>query len=1072
MLLQSKIHPDNLKPSTKTVYKASVVDFVKDHIDKNIFVIKAPAGYGKSTVVSDIIDYTRIPYAYYRVDAGDDNLYQIFSYLVGAMRNLLSGFGSEAQNYLDTFRDDFTRNKASKSKVESLVTLFVNELYKIKTNTFIIINDFHFLPPDSIIQDSIFTLLENIPSNIKLIIVTREELKINVAGLVSKRKAVIIGTDLLSFTAEEIMDIGLSLYKKDISKEEAEHLKELTEGWITGIHLYLQSDLSADSVNKLPEEVYSFFAEEVFNELSDEEKKFLLYTSLLENFREEISKHLFKEFDIRHFTDLLLGKNIFLKKITPGNGETGYSYNILFRKFLQDKFTSGIPEEEKSKVFLKLGQYYQGKNEIPDAVDFLLRAGKYDKVILLVKKNIRRLLSEDLILAKKWLSSLPAELKESDKEIVFYSALVSKNLDVDFEEAGLLFRKARSLDPVDEVVDIKCSAYLAEMLSKKERYKEAEELLNKAIKKHKNPFVSLLYFNLGSIFLFSGKYEKCEKSLKKALEVIEEAGKNSELEILKYEIFNSLGGVNLTKGNFTESSYYYEMAVNKMTSHYKQFQVYFNLAYVNILSGNFPKAKEAVDKLETFKTLKELPELKSLYIRSHMLYYFESGNYETSLKFCEALLAHSNALNLFDNKFEALLHYASNYIYLSEPAKAERYIGLAGECLDPSSEIQRAELGLVKSTFEKANGNLNYAEKELLALYDYFKKLQIDTDRTIVSFHLADVYFKKGAKQKAIDFLKLAFYDSVKTGYVNLFRRELLFNKDIFDFAQRNKVNRDFIADIYSYVLLEEFRDLLTDGSKERVTTAIKGLYSVRLYLLGQSKIFVNGIPIEDKKWTRKNFKAIFVYFILNRKNHLTKDFIVDRFLDDVPIEHMDNVFHQLVSCFRAVLKTGGKKDKEDEYLIYKNKILSLNENYHYYSDTEEFLSAFKKLSSEKSPEIARLKSAIDLYKGGFMTENYEEWVEDIRTELDDKYNKLLQKAMEASIAGKDYASIIYFSELLIKNDSLNEKAYKENIKAYVLADNLKIARAKLTSMKSAFMKDLGELPSKKLLSELETLLN
>lgn len=1070
MILQSKIDPVNLRPSSKTIYKASVVDFVKDNLDKNVFIVKGPAGYGKSTVVWDVVDYTRIPYAYYRIDSGDDNLHRFFSYLTGAIRNLLPEFGSETRNYLDSFSDELSRENPVKSKADTLISLFINELYRIRTNTFIVLNDFHFLSP--VLNDAVYSLLQNVSPNIKFILVTRDELKLNIAGLISKRKAAVIGTDLLSFTPEEIREIALNLYKKDISKEDANHLKELTEGWVTGIHLFLQSDHSPDTDKKLPEEIYSFFAEEIFNELNKSEKKFLLHTSLLKNFNEDISKHIFDKMDITHLTGLLMERNIFLKKTAREKGSIQYSYNILFRKFLQDKFEAEIPSEEKKKVFYTAGQYYEKVNDPAAAIDFFARAEKYDKMIKMIKKNIRKLLSNDPVLADRWLNYIPEELKDNDSELLYCRALLLKNLHAELDAAEYMFKKIQSMKPLDEQMDIKCSAYLAEILLKREEYEKAEDVLSKSIKKFKGPFVSNLYFKLGNVFLLTGKYSKSEKSLKTAIEIIDEAGKNPELESLKYQIHNSLGGINLSKGNLTESSYYFEMAAGKMTSHFNQFQVYYNMAYVNIMSGNFQKAKEAMNRLDTFGVLKDIPELKSLYIMGYMIYYFESGNYETSLKFCDAMLAHSNSINHLDNKFVALLHFVYNYIYLSDNMKAKKYLSLAQECITETMETQKAELEQAEAMLKKTEGDLNFAEKKLLEINTYLSELEIDTDNVTVEFHLADIYFRKGAKERALKFLKSAIEGSQKTGYVNIFRRELLFNKDIFDLAEREKVNRDFISDIYAYIFSEEFTSIVSDLSRDRVTQAVQNLYGVRLYTLGQNKIYVNGVLVDDKKWTRKNFKEIFIYFILNRKDHLSKELIIDKFLDDVPFEHADNVFHQLVSCFRGVLKTGNKSKSDDTFLEYKNKILSLSESHYYYSDVEEFLSAFKMLSTVKSPDISKLRGAIDLYKGGFMPDNYNEWVEEIRTELDDKYNKLLHKAMDMSITGKNYGDVIYFSELLIKNDTLNEKAYKENIKAYVLTDNKKTARAKLTSMKTSFMKDLGEPPSKKILSELEALIN
>src|SRR5437016_1063996 len=91
----------------------------------------------------------------------------------------------------------------------------------------------------------------------------------------------------------------------------------------------------------MPEEIFNFFAEEIFSRLEDDMQDFLINTALLDNFSDKMSDWLLNIKNSKKIIEQLVNKNIFIQHIqsphylTTGTAyEDYYSYLTLFHSFL------------------------------------------------------------------------------------------------------------------------------------------------------------------------------------------------------------------------------------------------------------------------------------------------------------------------------------------------------------------------------------------------------------------------------------------------------------------------------------------------------------------------------------------------------------------------------------------------------------------------------------------------------------------------------------------------------------------------------------------------------------------
>ena len=62
-----------------------LVDFLREQIDRHLFLIVAPAAYGKTTCLVDFAYQTQLPSCYLRLDTADRDLRTFLRYLIASI---------------------------------------------------------------------------------------------------------------------------------------------------------------------------------------------------------------------------------------------------------------------------------------------------------------------------------------------------------------------------------------------------------------------------------------------------------------------------------------------------------------------------------------------------------------------------------------------------------------------------------------------------------------------------------------------------------------------------------------------------------------------------------------------------------------------------------------------------------------------------------------------------------------------------------------------------------------------------------------------------------------------------
>ena len=242
-------------------------------------LISAPAGFSKTTLVSEwIVDCSR-PTAWLSLDEGDNDRVCFLTYLVAALQTIAPNVGAGALAVLQSSQPPST---------ESILTTLLNEITTTADRFVLVLDDFHVIDAEPV-NLAVNFLIEHLPPQIHMVIATREDPSLPLSRLRARGQLTEIRAADLRFTPTEAADFLNRVMGLDLSAEDVAALEARTEGWIAGLQLAAISMRGYPSATGFIKSftgshhfVMDYLIEEVLQQQSEDIQTFLLQTSILD----------------------------------------------------------------------------------------------------------------------------------------------------------------------------------------------------------------------------------------------------------------------------------------------------------------------------------------------------------------------------------------------------------------------------------------------------------------------------------------------------------------------------------------------------------------------------------------------------------------------------------------------------------------------------------------------------------------------------------------------------------------------------------------------------------------------
>lgn len=405
-LLTTKLFIPSLRP--ERVSRPRLVARLNAGLEGKLTLVSAPAGFGKTSLLSEWAANCQRPVAWVSLDSGDDNPALFLSYVVSALQRIMTDVGGAALAAL---------HAAQPPRIDSLLAGLINELAAISPPFLLILDDYHQIS-DREVHDALNYFLDHGPPQMHVTISTRADPPWPMARLRARGEMTEIRSHDLRFSPDEtasflneVMDLGLSAEQIDI-------LDDRVEGWIAGLQmaaLSMQGRADASGfINAITGShrfILDYLVEEVLDRQSPQIQEFMLRTSILSRLTGPLCDVVAERDDSHHLLVQLDQANLFLMPLD--DERRWYRYHHLFADLLQKRLRQTHPTLVPDLHRLAIN-WYEDHGLITDAVNHALAANDIQRVAHLAEENVLGMMERGEVgVLARWLKALPDDVIHS-----------------------------------------------------------------------------------------------------------------------------------------------------------------------------------------------------------------------------------------------------------------------------------------------------------------------------------------------------------------------------------------------------------------------------------------------------------------------------------------------------------------------------------------------------------------------------------------------------------------------------------------------------------------------------------
>jgi LuxR family maltose regulon positive regulatory protein len=433
-LLTTKLHIPPVR--AESVARPRLIERLNAGLEHKLTLISAPAGFGKTTLLSEWVHSTLAQpsapkgaasaarecgpcIAWVSLDDDDNDLARFWSYIIAALQTVQAGAGQAALAML---------RSTPPPPIEAVLTDLINDLAPADPRPcLIILDDWHVIIAPQVNDTAVF-FLENLPPQYHLVIASRADPPWPLARLRARRELLELRAADLRFTPEEAAAFLNGAMKLGLSPEDIMALDDRTEGWIAGLQMAALS-IQGRNEGRIAAFIQAFsgshrfildyLVEEVLERQPSATQEFLLKTSILEQLAAPLCDTVVGS---PAHEALLPGSQAMLEQLEAANlfiiplddERRWYRYHHLFADLLRTRLEQQAGAQEVAALHSRASAWHAQHGLIAPAVSHALAAGDIVQAARLVEENALAMIYHgELTTLAGWLRALPANVVHS-----------------------------------------------------------------------------------------------------------------------------------------------------------------------------------------------------------------------------------------------------------------------------------------------------------------------------------------------------------------------------------------------------------------------------------------------------------------------------------------------------------------------------------------------------------------------------------------------------------------------------------------------------------------------------------
>lgn len=387
-----------------------------------LILISAPAGFGKTTLLSEWSQGSEGSVAWLSLDEGDNDLTRFLAYFIAALQTIRTDIGKTALTLLHASRPQ-------PPAIEAVLTSLVNEISALVNtpstgsepspstssgcNFALVLDDYHLISVQSI-HHALTFLLDHLPPSMHLIIASRTDPPLPLARLRIRGELTELRAADLRFRPDEVAAFFNQVMGLSLPVENVVALEARTEGWIAGLQVAALSMQGCDPEH-LAEFIQTFtgshrylldyLAEEVLHRQPEKLQTFLLQTAILDRLSGSLCEAVTRQVESQATLERLERANLFI--IPLDDERRWYRYHHLFADFLRHRLQQTYPDAV-AELHRRASDWYEQYGQITEAIGHALAAPDFERVGSLVEQIAPTMfVRREMTTMKGWLEALP-----------------------------------------------------------------------------------------------------------------------------------------------------------------------------------------------------------------------------------------------------------------------------------------------------------------------------------------------------------------------------------------------------------------------------------------------------------------------------------------------------------------------------------------------------------------------------------------------------------------------------------------------------------------------------------------
>ena len=444
IILSTKV---NIPPLWReNVSRPRLIEILDQGLARKLLLVAAPAGYGKTTLLSDWVQQVTIPVAWLSLDQRDNDLTRFLTYVIAALQTIAEGFAAATLEGL---------HSSPAPQSESILTGLINEIALISDPMVLVLDDYHEIEYQPI-HEAVSFLVEHLPPQMHIVLSSRIDPPLPLARWRGRGQLAELREAHLRFTTPETNEFFKRTMSLNLQQGDLEALASHTEGWIAGLQLAAisiknRSDVSAfvAEFSGSHEFIVDYLTDEVLEKTPAALRDFLLQTSILSRLSGQLCDQVTGRQDGKATLEFLRANHLFLMPLD--DERRWFRYHALFADLLRKRLLEAQPELVPA-LYLRASHWFDRNGDPEQAIQHAFAAKDYEKALAIIERIAEAtLVRSEFRTFLKWMETIPPEMIRSRPRLLVYYASALLFSGDDPETVETLLNEAVKADESEEI---------------------------------------------------------------------------------------------------------------------------------------------------------------------------------------------------------------------------------------------------------------------------------------------------------------------------------------------------------------------------------------------------------------------------------------------------------------------------------------------------------------------------------------------------------------------------------------------------------------------------------------------